>query len=41
MEKKSVTLKLKIKMFGNSPTQFCLGSISNKFGATESREVNM
>ena len=23
----------------NSPTQFCLGSISNSFGATESGEV--
>ena len=23
----------------NPPTQFCLGSISNEFGATDSREV--
>ena len=25
----------------NFPTQFCLGSISNGFGATESREVSL
>ena len=25
----------------NFPTQFCLGSISNKFGATEPREVSL
>ena len=25
----------------NSPTQFCLGSISNGFGATESREASL
>ena len=25
----------------NFPTQFCLGSMSNRFGATESREVSL
>ena len=25
----------------NFPTQFCLGSISNRFSATESREVSL
>ena len=25
---------------GNFPTEFCLGSISNGFGATESREIS-
>ena len=32
------SLKLVIKKV-NFPAQFCLGSISNGFGATESREV--
>ena len=26
---------------GNFPTEFCLGSISNGFGATESREISL
>ena len=34
MEKKSSSLKPKTKNF-NLPTQFCLGSISNGFSATE------
>ena len=35
MEKESLSLKPSIKML----TQFCLGSKSNGFSATESREV--
>ena len=40
MEKKSINLKPKIKMF-NFPTHFCLGSISNGFSTTESRKVSL
>ena len=45
MEKKSfnleLTIKLKIKKLKfNFPIQFCLGSISNGFSATESKEVS-
>ena len=36
-EKKSINLKLIIKML----THFCLGNISNGFGAIESREVSL
>ena len=38
MDKKSLSLKPTIKMLIFRP-QFCLGSISNGFSATESREV--
>ena len=34
-------LKFKISTKKNFPTQFCLGSISNGFTATESREVSL
>ena len=40
MEKKSLNLNLINKNF-NFPTQFCLRSKSNGFGATESREVSL
>ena len=36
-EKKSINLKPIIKMI----THFCLGNISNGFGAIESREVSL
>ena len=39
MEKKSLRLKPIIKM-STFQLHFCLGSISNGFGATESREVS-
>ena len=40
MEKKSLSLELTKKNI-NFPTQFCLGTISNRFNATESREVSL
>ena len=40
MEKKSLNLKVDNKNV-NFPTQFCLGSTSNGFRATESREVSL
>ena len=40
MEKKSLNLKPTIKLL-TFPTKFCLGSISNGFSATESREVSL
>ena len=40
VEKKSLNLKPKTNNV-NFPTQFCLGSISNGFRATESREVSL
>ena len=40
MEKKSLNLNLINKNL-NFPTQFCLRSKSNGFGATESREVSL
>ena len=40
VEKKYLNLKPTIKKVG-LPTQFCLGSISNGFSATESRKVSL
>ena len=40
MEKKSISLKPTTKNV-NFPAQFCLESISNGFGATESRKVSL
>ena len=40
MEKKSLSLKLAVKMLANFATQFFLGSIY-RFSATESREVSL
>ena len=37
MEKKSINFKAVI----NFPTQFCLGSISNKLGAIDTKEVSL
>ena len=39
MEKRSRSLKLVIKM--SVSTQFCLGNISNIFGATQSRKLSL
>ena len=39
MEKKSLSLKLTKNL--NFPTQFCFEWISNRFNATESREVSL
>ena len=39
-EKKKKKLKPTVKML-NFPTQFCIGSISNGFSNTESREVSL
>ena len=39
-EKKKKNLKPTVKML-NFPTQFCIGSISNGFSNTESREVSL
>ena len=42
MEKKSLNLKLiNLNLNVNSPTEFCIGSISNEFSATESSEVSL
>ena len=35
-----VTIKIMLKNV-NFPTQFCLGSISKRFSATESREISL
>ena len=40
MEKKSLNFKADNKNI-NFPSQFCLGSISNGFSTTESREVSL
>ena len=39
MESKSLSLKAKKNV--NFPTRFCLGSIFNRFGATEFRKVTL
>ena len=40
MEKKSLNLKMTIKLL-TFATQFCPGSTSNKFSATQSREASL
>ena len=40
MEKKSIKFKVSNKN-SNFPSQFCLGSISNKFDYTDSEELSL